>query len=139
MTAGEISELLYRESGLKGLSGLTGDMRELEASRDRRAADAIDYFVFRIRREIGAMAAVLSGLDAIVFTGGIGENSGLVRRRVIAGLEWLGIILDEAANAQGLTEISSRTSRVKVLVVQTDEECMIARHTRHVISQLGAA
>lgn len=139
MTAGEISELLYRESGLKGLSGLTGDMRELEASRDRRAADAIDYFVFRIRREIGAMAAVLSGLDAIVFTGGIGENSGLVRRRVIAGLEWLGIILDEAANAQGLTEISSRTSRVKVLVVQTDEECMIARHTRHVISRLGAA
>lgn len=128
MDARAISDLLYRESGLQGLSGLTNDMRELEASGDPRAADAIAYFVFRIRRELGAMAAVLGGLDGLVFTGGIGENSTLVRMRVCEDMKWLGISLDEAANQSGANaDIGS--GRVRIMVVPTDEERVIARAT----------
>lgn len=133
MTADEIADLLYHRSGLKGLSGLTSDMRTLEASADPNARQAIDYFVFRIRRELGAMAAILGGIDGLVFTGGIGENSALVRSLVCRDLGWLGIVLDEEANAAGATRISRPDAPTQVLAVKTDEERMIARHTLQLI------
>lgn len=129
MTPDEVSELLYRNSGLKGLSGLTQDMRTLTASDDPRAGEAIDYFVFRIRRELGAMAAVLGGLDTLVFTGGIGENSVLVRERVCANQDWLGLSIDPAENHSGAERISSDQSKVNVLVIPTNEEEIVRRHT----------
>ncbi len=125
MTADEVSTLLYKESGLKGLSGLSNDMRELEAAGTREAEEAIAYFVFRIRREIGAMASILGGLDTLVFTGGIGEHSDRVRRDVCDTLGWLGVSIDPAANAAHAGVIS--TGAVTVRVVPTDEEIVIAR------------
>lgn len=122
-----ITRLLYKESGLKGLSGMSHDMRTLEASDDPRAAQAIDYFVFRIRRELGAMAAILGGLDALVFTGGIGEHSALIRARVCHDMDWLGLDIDDARNAENARHIES--SRVKVMVLPTDEEHVIAEAT----------
>ena len=133
MTAEQISDLLYREFGLKGLSGISADMRELEASDRPEAAQAIDYFVFRVRRELGGLAAVLNGLDAMVFCGGIGEHAWRVRERVLEGMEWLGIDLDRDANRAAGGDrpavISSERSRSRVFVIPTDEEAMIARHT----------
>jgi acetate kinase len=129
LTAPQISDLLYKESGLKGLSGLSSDMRELEAAGTPEAAEAIDYFVSRIRRELGAMAAILNGLDAIVFCGGIGEHSPHIRRKVCENLGWLGIELDEERNRAGSPLISAGHSQVKALVIQTNEELMIARHS----------
>lgn len=129
MTADQIEDLLYRKSGLKGLSGLSQDMRELEAAGTPEAMQAIDYFVFRIRRELGAMAAILAGLDAVVFCGGIGEHAWHIRERVCRGLEWLGVELDELRNRASDTVISSDRSRARVFVIPTDEELMIARHT----------
>ncbi len=140
MDAAQISQVLYRESGLKGLSGASSDMRDLEASDAAPARQAIDYFVFRARREIGGMAAALGGVDAIVFTGGIGEHSVRIRRSILEGMEWIGVELDPDANARsGRTAaagapfadglISSRRSRVQVWVIPTDEETTIARHT----------
>ncbi len=125
MTAGQISDLLYKESGLKGLSGLSNDMRELEAAGTPQAQQAIDYFVFRIRRELGAMSAVLGGLDTVVFSGGIGENSATVRARVCEGMAYLGIVLDKDANERGADIIS--TGDVTVRIIPTDEEIVIAR------------
>ena len=125
MSASEISNMLYRESGLKGLSGMTNDMRELQASDKPEAAQAIDYYVFRIKREIGAMAAVLGGIDGLVFCGGIGENSAPIRSRICDGMEWLGIDIDEELNAQNARDIC--TSSVRVMVIPTDEERVIAR------------
>lgn len=125
MTSDQITDLLYRKSGLKGLSGMTNDMRELEASDRPEAAEAIDYFVFRIRRELGAMAASQGGIDALVFCGGIGENSALVRRRVCEDMEWLGIAIDETANAENALELA--TGKTRVMVIRTDEERVIAR------------
>ncbi|MEO1000102.1 MAG: acetate/propionate family kinase, partial [Pseudomonadota bacterium] len=127
MTPDEIADLLYTRSGLLGLSGLSNDMRRLEAAGTREAGEAIDYFVFRIRRELGALAAVLGGLDALVFTGGIGEHSAMVRERVCEGMGWFGIELDRAANAAAETVISTALGRVRVMVVPTDEEFVIAR------------
>lgn len=137
MDADAIADLLYKQSGLKGLSGLSHDMRVLEASDTPEAAQAIEYFVFRIRRELGGLAAVLKGLDAMVFCGGIGENAWRVRERVLEGMEWIGIELDRAANRNSAQVISSERSRVRVLVLPTDEEAMIARHTIEVVD--GAA
>jgi acetate kinase len=137
LDAAQISNLLYKESGLKGLSGLSHDMRELEASDTPEAQDAIDYFVFRIRRELGGLAAVLLGIDAIVFCGGIGENSWRVRERVLEGMEWLGVELDRDANAQKREVISTTRSRVAVFIIPTNEEEMIARHTL-ALSHAGA-
>ena len=111
-------------------------MRELEASNDPRAKQAIDYFVFRVRREIGAMAAVLEGLDAIVFCGGIGENSRAVRESVLESMEWIGIELDPKRNRENAEIISSDRSRVRVLVIPTNEELMIARHAKQVLAQV---
>lgn len=128
LTAEEISNLLYKESGLKGLSGISHDMRELEASNAAEAREAIDYFVFRIRRELGGLAAVLQGIDAIVFCGGIGENAWRVRERVLEGMEWLGVELDRQANEQRKEVISSAKSSVRVFVIPTNEEQIIARH-----------
>jgi acetate kinase len=124
-----LSELLYHESGLMGLSGVSQDMRELEQSEDPRCREAIDYFVHRIRHELGGFAVDLAGIDAVVFSGGIGEHSARVRAAVLAGLEWLGIVIDEAANARHNQVISSAGSRVRVFVVPTDEEAMIAEQT----------
>ena len=130
MTAAEIEDLLYRRSGLLGVSGLSGDMRNLLASDTPGAAEAIDLFVFRAIREIGALTASVGGLDALVFTAGIGAHAAPIRARICAGLGWLGVSLDLAANAIGAPVISSRASRVEVRVIETDEEAMIARHTR---------
>jgi len=115
------------------LSGISGDMRALEASGAREAGEAIDYFTFRIRRELGGLAAVLGGIDAVVFCGGIGEHSALVRGRVLEGMAWLGIVLDPEANRANAGVISAPGSAARVFVIATDEEAMIARHTREVL------
>ncbi|MEM9589874.1 MAG: acetate/propionate family kinase [Pseudomonadota bacterium] len=128
LSAKEIENLLYKQSGLKGLSGLSNDMRVLEEAGTIEAQRAIDYFVFRIRRELGAMVAILSGLDALVFCGGIGENACRIRERVCQDFGWLGLELDESRNRAGETVISSERSRVRVLIIRTNEELMIASH-----------
>jgi acetate kinase len=138
MTADQVEDLLYRKSGLKGLSGLSQDMRELEKAGTPEAMQAIDYFVFRIRRELGSMAAILSGLDAVVFCGGIGEHAWRIRDLVCRGFEWLGLELDETRNQAGATVISSDRSRARVFVIPTDEEMMIARHTARLLAASAA-
>ena len=130
MDAAAIESLLYDESGLLGVSGVSSDMRELLASRDPHAAFAIELFVYRIGRELGSLAAALGGLDAIVFTAGIGERAAAVRAAACERAAWLGAELDAAANAAGGPRISSTQSRVAAWVIPTDEELMIARHTR---------
>ncbi|NJL08934.1 MAG: acetate/propionate family kinase [Methylacidiphilales bacterium] len=132
--AAAIERFLYHECGLKGLSGISNDMRELEASDDPRAAFAVDYFVYRVALSTGMLAAALGGLDAFVFTAGIGENSAAIRARVAARLAWLGVKLDPTANARRDLRISAPDSRIPVLVVPTDEESMIARHTLAVVT-----
>ena len=123
----QISDLLYKDSGLKGLSGIGSDMRTLLASDSPHAAEAIDYFCFRIRRELGGLAAALEGLDALVFTGGIGEHAAEIRSRTCRGMHWLGVELDERRNAMNETLVSTEFSRVRVLVIPTNEELVIAR------------
>jgi acetate kinase len=123
-----VQDLLYRESGLKGLSGISNDMRDLQSSSDPRATLAVDYFVYRVGLNAGMLAAALGGLDAFVFTAGIGENSPTIRARIAEKLAWLGVVLDPAANADGKALISPPESRVVLLVVPTDEELMIAQH-----------
>ncbi len=135
MSAHEVQHLLYHDCGLKGLSGIGNDMRELEASSDPRAAFAIDYFVYRIALFTGTLAAALGGFDAFVFTAGIGENSASLRARVAAKLSWLGVKLDEAANIGGRQLISAPDSAVALYVVPTDEELMIAQHTLALLSK----
>jgi acetate kinase len=126
-----IRQILYNESGLLGLSGgLSNDMRTLEAAGTPEANRAIDYFVFRIQRELGAMVAAMGGIDALVFCGGIGENSQLVRQRVCERLGWMGIEIDHSLNAQSAPVISSNLSRTTVMIVQTKEELVIARAAR---------
>lgn len=125
MGVDEITYILYRESGLKGLSGLTHDMRTLLDSDDPHAAEAVDYYVFRLRRELGAMAAVLGGLDGLVFCGGVGENAAQIRARAVQDMGFLGLGLDVSANEAGATEIGLGPARV--LVIPTDEERVIAR------------
>ena len=120
-----ITRILYKESGLKGLSGISHDMRTLLASDDPQAAEAIDYYVFRIRRELGAMAAILGGLDALVFCGGVGEHAAPIRARVLEGMEFLGLQLDTEANLAGGPCISRGAAQA--LVIHTDEERVIAR------------
>lgn len=129
LSVAALSELLYQDSGLKGLSGVSQDMRELEQSDAPHCRDAIDYFVQRIRHELGGFAVGLSGIDALVFTAGIGEHSARVRAEVLQGLEWLGIGVDGEANARHDRLISAAGSRVRVYVVPTDEQAMIADHT----------
>ncbi|MHA3915389.1 acetate/propionate family kinase [Halovulum sp. GXIMD14793] len=133
LDADAISDLLYKRSGLLGLSGLSNDMRELEASATPEAKQAIAYFTFRIRRELGAMAAALEGLDALVFCGGIGENSARIRQEVCAPMAWMGITCDAEANAQNAVVISTADAPVRVMVIPTDEERVIARATVNLI------
>ncbi|HET7202121.1 MAG TPA: acetate/propionate family kinase [Steroidobacteraceae bacterium] len=124
----EIEQLMYHESGLLGMSGVSSDVRDLLASRDPAAAAALDVFVYRAGRELGSLAAALGGLDAVVFTAGIGENSAEIRSRICAAAKWLGVEIDESANARHGPRISTPQSRVLACVVPTDEESMIARH-----------
>lgn len=129
MSAARVQDFLYRECGLKGLSGVSNDMRELEASADPHARLAIDYFVYRIGLNAGMLAAALQGLDAFVFTAGIGENSASIRARIAEQLGWLGVALDAGENARQSVLISRGGSRIPVYVIPTDEELMIAQHT----------
>lgn len=137
MSAAEISDMLYRRSGLLGLSDLSNDMRTLEASDDPRAAEAIGYFVFRIQRELGGLSAALQGLDGLVFCGGIGENSRTIRARVAEGMGWLGLHVDPERNAANGSVISPEGAPVTVMVIPTDEERVIARATRALAVQAG--
>jgi acetate kinase len=129
MSASNAQNFLYRDCGLKGLSGISNDMRELEASDDPKAKLAVDYFVYRIGLNAGMLAAALQGLDAFVFTAGIGENSVRIRARIADQLRWLGVTLDEAENSRHARLISRSDSRIPVYVIPTDEELMIAQHT----------
>jgi acetate kinase len=129
MSPGEVSDLLYKQSGLKGMSGLTNDMRQLEQSGEPAAREAIDYFVARLRRELGGLAAAIGGLDALVFTGGIGENSASIRAATLDGMAFIGPILDAEANRAGAQIVSAPDSPVPVFVLKSDEERMIAEHT----------
>ncbi len=134
MSAAEVQELFYHECGLKGLSGISNDVRELEASSDPAADFALDYFCYRVGLYTGMLASALGGLDAFVFTAGIGENSASIRSRIAARLGWLGLELNSAANTTNAMQISRRDSRVAVYVIPTDEELMIARHTLALLS-----
>jgi acetate kinase len=129
MSVEDLTELLFKRSGLAGLSGISHDMRVLQKSDRPEAARAIEYFVFRVRRELGAMAAVLGGVDALVFTGGVGENANQIRERICSGLEWLGIELDQHRNGMSASVVSSDRSRCRVFVIRTNEELVIASHT----------
>lgn len=129
MSPQEVEHLLYNESGLLGVSELSSDMRTLLASDDPRARLAIDLYVYRIRRELGSLAAALGGLDALVFTAGIGEHAATIRARVCIEAAWLGVELDDAANAAGGPRISTPAAKVAAWVIPTDEERMIAQHT----------
>ena len=129
MTAAEVQKLLYGECGLKGLSGISNDVRELEASSDQRAHFALEYFAYRVGLNTGLLAAALGGLDAFVFTAGIGENSPSMRARIVEKIAWLGGMLNPQANATGDKSIASKDSRIGIYVIPTDEELMIAHHT----------
>ena len=133
MDAKALEKLLYKESGLLGVSGISQDMRELLASDRPEAHEAVDLFCYRIVREIGSLAAALGGLDALVFTGGIGEHAAPVRQRICAALDWLGIAVDITANDRDASRISGSASRIDVLVLPTNEEWMIARHTAKLV------
>ena len=140
MSARAVEKLLYEQSGLLGVSGISGDMRTVEASETPEARQAINLYAYRIKQELGSMAASLGGLDALVFTAGIGENSAMIRQRVCQDAAWLGVELDEAANlAAGLGArcINAAGSRVAVWVIPTNEELMIARHTQAVVQGRG--
>ena len=128
MDVDALTDLLYRNAGLKGMSGLSNDMRLLLASELPSAHEAVDYFVEQCRRELGGLAASLGGLDALVLTGGIGEHATEIRARLLRGMGWLGIDFDESANLAGAEEISLPRSAVRVLVLATDEERMLAEH-----------
>ena len=138
LSAERIGQLLYRESGLLGLSGISSDMRELLASKDPQAAQAIDYFVEHAGRELAGMAAALQGIDTLVFTGGIGEHAAPIRQRIVQACAWMGLRLDAQANAAGRERISSDDSPVAVLVLHTDEEAVIAGHAAQWLG-VGAA
>jgi acetate kinase len=139
MDARALEHLLYEESGLLGVSGVSSDMRELLRSKERTATEAIDLFVYRIVRELGSLAAALHGLDALVFTGGIGENAAEIRARVCSESSWLGIEVDEDANERTAARITRASSRVSGWVIPTNEEEMIARHTRALLASSGRA
>ncbi len=135
-----VEKLLYEQSGLLGVSGVSGDMRAVEASGTLQARQAIDLYVYRIGQQLGSLAASLGGLDALILTAGIGENGAMIRRRVCRDAAWLGIELDEDANqalASGARRISTAGSRVAAWVIPTNEELMLARHTLAVLQRQG--
>jgi len=134
MGSRELTHLLYKESGLLGVSGISQDMRTLLASGAPEAEEAINLYCFRIVREIGSLAAAIGGIDALVFTGGIGEHAAEIRRRVCSRLAWLGLLLDDAANATDQLRISTPESGVDLLVIPTNEEWMIAHHAQNLLA-----
>lgn len=138
LTAKDVASMLYKKSGLLGISGISSDMRDLLDSREPDARLAVDYFVYRAAKEIGSMAAALGGVDALVFTAGIGENSPEIRRRICEASAWLGIELDEAANTRKDIRISAASSRVSTWVIPTNEELMIARQTGLLLGLIAA-
>jgi acetate kinase len=138
MSASEIERFLYHDCGLKGLSGISNDVRDLLASADPRAKLALDYFVYRIALFTGMLAAAMNGIDGFVFTAGVGENAPVIREAVARRLAWLGLEVDAGANAKNETLISSQGSRLACYVIPTDEELMIARHTLRVLRGAGA-
>ncbi|NEX92182.1 acetate/propionate family kinase [Caulobacter sp. 17J65-9] len=135
MDARALEDLIYKRSGLLGVSGVSSDMRALRASHDPAAAEAVALFVYRIVREIGSMAAALGGVDGLIFTAGIGENDAAARAEIAAGCAWLGVELDAARNAAAAGRISGAGSKVSAWVVPTDEERMVARHTSAVLAR----
>lgn len=135
MTADAIETLLYKESGLLGLSGISGDWRRLEAAGTTAAADAMAYFTHRLMREIGGLAATMGGLDALIFTAGIGEHAIGLRRTIGHGLAWFGLEIDDDLNDRHGEIISTPTSRAAILVLPTDEEAVIAGYTRGLIAK----
>jgi acetate kinase len=133
----QIEDLLYKHSGLLALSGgISSDMRTLLQSADPRAYQAIELFVFRVVREIGALTSTLGGLDGLVFTAGIGEHAAEIRAQICARLSWLGVVIEADANTENAMVISAPQSTVRVFVIPTDEEAMIARHTLEAVNQL---
>ncbi len=137
-SASEVETILYKKSGLLGISGVSNDMRDLLGHPGEAARLAVDYFVYRAVKEIGGLTAVLGGLDGLIFTGGIGENSPEIRRRICQASAWLGVQLDADANSAGTGCISSALSPVSAWVIPTNEELMIARHTSHVLGLIEA-
>jgi acetate kinase len=135
MTPAQLSELLYTKSGLLGVSGLSGDLRVLLGSKHPHAQDAIELFVYRIVKEIGALTAVLGGLDGLVFTAGIGEHAFQIRQMVCDQLKWLGVEIDAQENQHNASTISTPGTRVEVLVIPTNEELVIARHTFRAVAE----
>ena len=131
----QLTKLLYKESGLLGVSGLSQDMRTLLASSDAAAAEAVELFCYRAVIQIGSLAAAIGGIDALVFTGGIGEHAAEIRRRIVEGCRWLGLELDPEANTGQRIHIGTSSSRVDVMVIPTDEEWMIADHTQALLRQ----
>lgn len=136
MDSRAIEQLLYQQSGLLGVSGISSDMRTLLDSTDPKAGFAVDLFVYRVVRELGSLVAALGGLDALIFTAGIGEHSVAIRQRVCQSAAWLGVELDPAANADGGPRISMTQSRIPAWVIPTNEELMIARHTRRILKAI---
>jgi acetate kinase len=136
MDAGAVSELLHHQSGLLGVSGISGDMRELLVSDAPMAAQAVDLFVHHVNRQLGSLAAALGGLDALVFTAGIGEHAPTIRERICLKATWLGVRLDESANATNRSRISTAGSPVSAWVIPTNEELIIARHTQALVRSL---
>jgi len=134
MDAAAIQDLIYRQSGLLGVSGISSDMRALRASSEPAAGEAIALFVYRIVRELGSLVAALGGIDALVFSGGIGEHDAMTRAEVVNGSRWIGVVLDPDRNSRGNLRISADGSAVSVWAVPTDEERLIARHTAAVLS-----
>jgi acetate kinase len=139
MSPKEIETLLYYQSGLLGLSGVSNDMRVLMSSDNPHAKEAVDFFVYRVAREIASLAASMGGIDGVVFTAGIGEHSPVVRARILQRAAWLGLDVDEEANRSNRQLISTTASRIPALVIPTDEELMIAMHTQNVLAARAAA
>jgi len=137
MSVAAVTDLLYNHSGLLGVSGISGDLRKLQASNDPHAAGAIELFVYRITRELGSLVAALGGLDVLVFTGGIGEHSAAIREQVCKAASWLGIELNPSANTAGGPCITTTNSRVSAWVIPTDEDLMIARHAVKLLAANG--
>jgi acetate kinase len=139
MRSDELQHLLYNQSGLLGVSGLSADMRTLLASADPAAAEAIDLFTFRVAQQVATMASTLGGLECLVFTGGIGEHSVPIRRKICDRLNWLGVQLDAPANDRGAERIGAQQSAVDVLLIPTNEELTIARHCAAKLAGLHGA
>ncbi len=139
MSPDEVQTLLYQQSGLLGVSGVSADMRELLGSSKPAAREAVELFVYRITRELGSLVAAMGGLDAVIFTGGIGEHAPPIRAQVITQARWLGVELDETANARGGPRISPSGGRISAWVIPTDENLVVARHTRWLLDRSGAS